>query len=191
MRRKTWITAVAIVVLGAVLAGGLYWRWANSPRYALQQAALALKTRNLDKFFSYVDFKEIVTNFAKASNKGMETRDDQQTDEWTRYSRRFGGKFAQLFLPKLLESFEPQIRKVLDHYLLNLNNTQILAVAAAVTVAQIDTQGEDGAQVTLIDPKTQETFRFQMRRQPNHGKWQIVSVNYDDLNKFYKRELCH
>jgi hypothetical protein len=190
MRRKTWIIAVVIVVMGAALAGGLYWQWANSPRYALQQAALALKTRNLDKFFTYVDLKEIVTNFSKASSKDVQSQDDPQADEWTKYSRRLGGKFAQLFLPKLLETFEPQIRKVLDHYLLNLNNTQILAVAAAATVAQIDTQGENEAQVTLMDPKTQETFRFQMRRQPEHGIWQIVSVNYDDLKKFYKRELC-
>ncbi len=54
MRRKTWIIAVAIVVLGGALAGGLYWRWANSPRYALQQAALALQTRDMNKFFLYV-----------------------------------------------------------------------------------------------------------------------------------------
>ena len=31
MQRKTLIIAVAIVVLGGALAGGLYWRWANSP----------------------------------------------------------------------------------------------------------------------------------------------------------------
>ena len=57
MRRKTWIIALVIVVLGAALGGGLYWHWANSPRYALQQAALALKTRNMDKFFNYLEFK--------------------------------------------------------------------------------------------------------------------------------------
>lgn len=188
MRRKTWIMALAIVVLGTALGGGLYWRWANSPRYALQQAALALKNRNLDKFFTYIDLKEIVTNFSAASSQDLSSRDDPQADEWTRYSRQLGGKFAQLFLPKLLESFEPQIRKFLEHYLLNLNNTQILAVAAAATVAQIDTQGDE-ALVTLTDPKSQETYRFQMRRQPDHGVWQIVAVNYDDLKRFYKREF--
>ena len=190
MRRKTWIIAVVIVVLGTALGGGLWWRWANSPRYALQQAALALKTRNMDILFNYVNLKEIVTNFSEASSQDQAAQDDSQADEWTRYSRRLGGKFAQLFLPKLIESFEPQIRKVLEHYLLNLSNTQILAVAAAVTVARIDTQGDE-AQVTLTDPKTQETFRFKMHRQPDHGVWQIVSVNYDDLKRFYKREFQH
>ena len=190
MRRKTWIIALVIVVLGTAVTGGLYWQWSNSPRYALQQAALALKTRDLDKFFQYVDLKEIVANFSQASSQELSSRarDNQPADEWTRYSRRLGGRFAQL-LPKLFESFEPQIRKILQNYLLNLNNTQILGIAAAVTVAQIDTRGDE-AQVTLTDPKTQETFRFQMRRQADHGVWQIVSVNYDDLKRFYKREQC-
>ena len=43
--------------------------------------------------------------------------------------------------------------------------------------------------MTLTDPKTKEVLRFQMRRQPNYGVWQIVSVNYEDLKKFYKREF--
>jgi hypothetical protein len=189
MRRKTWIIVLVIVVLGAALTGGLYWRWANSPRYALQQAALALKTRNMDNFFNYLDLKELVNNFAEAASQDASKPEDQKADDWDRLTRQMGRKFAHLFLPKLLNSFEPQIRGVLEHYLLKLNNSQILGIAAAVTVAQIDPQGDE-AQVTLTDPKTQERLRFQMRRQPDHGVWQIVSVNYDDLTKFYKRELC-
>jgi hypothetical protein len=73
---------------------------------------------------------------------------------------------------------------------MNLNNSQILAIAAAATVARIDTRGDDAA-VTLTDPKTKDIFRFQMRRQPNHGTWRIVSVNYDDLKRFSKREFHH
>lgn len=188
MRRKTWIIVIAIVLLGGAAAGGLYWQWTNSPRYALQQAALALKTRNLDTLFTYVDLKEIVTNFSQDSSRDLESRNDQKDDDWTRYSRQLGGKFTQLFLPKLIDTFEPQIRKILQHYLLNLSNTQILAVAAAVTVARIDTQG-DMADVTLTDPKTQETFHFQMSRRPESGIWQITSVNYEDLKRFYKREI--
>jgi hypothetical protein len=190
MRRKTWIIALVIVVLGAGVSGGFYWHWSNSPRYALQQAALALKTRNLDKFFTYLDLKEIVTNFADASSRDLSARDDPQADELTKYTRHLGGKFAQLFLPKLLDSFEPQIRKLVGRYLLNLNDTQILGIAAAVTLADIDTQG-DAATVTMTDPKNHEKLHVQMRRQPNHGTWQIVAVNYDDLKRFYKRELCH
>jgi hypothetical protein len=190
MRRKTLIIAVAIVVLGVALAGGLYWRWVNSPRYALQQAALALQARDMDKFFNYLDLKEILNNFIEASSKDLDPPEDQQADEWTRFSRQMGRKFAHLFLPKLFQAFETQIRGALERYLLNLNNSQILAIAAAATVAQIDSRGDE-ARVTLIDPKTKDIFRFQMRRQPNHGTWQIVSVNYDDLKRFSKREFHH
>ena len=188
MRRKTWIIAAVVLVLGGALGGGLYWHWVNSPRYALQQAVLALKTRNINNFFNYLDLKEIFNNFVEASSKELETSKDQPTDDWTRFSRQMGRKFAHLFLPKLFNSFETQIKGVVGQYLLNLDNSQILGIAAAVTLARIDSQGDE-AQVTLTDPKTKETFRFEMRRQPNHGLWQIVSVNYDDLKKFYKREF--
>jgi hypothetical protein len=190
MQRKTWIIAVAIVVLGGAVAGGLYWRWINSPRYALQQAALALQARDMNKFFNYVNLKEILNNMVEASSKDMETSNDQSSDEWTKFSRQLGRKFAHLFLPKLFETFEAQIRGVLERYLLNLDSSKIVIIAAAATVAQIDSQGDE-ALVTLTDPKTRDTFQFNMRRQPNQGTWQIVSVNYDDLKRFSKREFHH
>jgi hypothetical protein len=190
MRRKTWIIAATIVVLGGALASGLYWRWANSPRYALQQATLALQARDMGKFFIYVNLKEILNNFIEASSKDLETPDDQPADEWTKFSKQLGRKFANLFLPKLFSAFEAQIRGAMERYLLHLNSTQILAVAAAATVAEIDRQGDEAA-VTLTDPKTKDIFRFSMRRQPDQGNWQIVSVNYADLKRFSKRELHH
>jgi hypothetical protein len=188
MRRKTWIIAVAIVVLGGALAGGLYWRWANSPRYALQQAALALQARDMDKFFNYVNLKEILGNLVQACGKDLETPTEQGTDEWTKLCRQLGRKFANVLLPKLFEAFETQIRGVVERYLLQLDNSKIVVIAAAATVAQIDSQGDE-AGVTLTDPKTKDTFRFQMRRQPNQGAWQIVSVNYADLKRFSRREF--
>jgi hypothetical protein len=188
MRRKTWIIIVALVVLGGAVAGGLYWQWLNSPRYALQQAAVALKTHNLDKFFTYVDLNEILKNFVEASSQDKSAPEDSPADDWTRFSRDLGHKFGKLLLPKILSTFQPQIRRVLEHYLLNLDNTQILGVVAAVTVAQIDTRGDE-AQVTLTDPKTNEKLRFQMRRQANQGAWQVVAVNYADLKRFSKREF--
>jgi hypothetical protein len=190
MQRKTWIIAVAIVVLGGALAGGLYWRWANSPRYALQQAALALQARDMDKFFKYLILKDILSNFVESCGQDLETPTDQQADEWTKLCRQLGRKFAHVVMPKLFEAFEAQIRGVVERYLLHLDNSQILVIVAAATVAQIDSQGDE-AGVVLTDPKTKDTLRFHMRRQPNHGVWQIVSVNYDDLKRFAKREFHH
>jgi len=188
MRRKTWIIAVAIVVLGGALAGGLYWRWANSPRYALQQAALALQARDMDKFFTYINLKEISASLAQECGKDLDTPTEPETDDWNKLCRQLGRKFAHILLPKLFEAFEVQIRGVVERYLLHLETSRIVVIAAAATVAQIDSQGDEAA-VTLTDPKSKDTFRFQMRRQPNHGVWQIVSVNYADLKRFSKREF--
>jgi hypothetical protein len=190
MQRKTWIIIVAIVILGGAVAGGLYWRWANSPRYALQQAALALQARDMNKFFNYVNFKEILNNLIESSSKDLNNPEDDSADEWTKFTRQLGRKFAHLFLPKLFEAFEAQIRGVVERFLLNLDYSKIVIIAAAVTVAQIDQQGDE-AVVTMTDPKTRDTFQFNMQRQPNHGTWQIVSVNYDDLKRFSKREFYH
>jgi hypothetical protein len=187
LNRKLVLFAIALVLV-AGMAGGLYWRWSTSPRYALQQMALALKTRDMKKFFSYVDLKAVFNNLIDSSDQDLTKPKGEKEDEWTGLSRQMGRKFARLFLPKIFESFEKDIRSVLEKQLLSLDNTKILAIAAAATTAKIAVRGEE-AQVTLVDPKTKEKLRFEMQRQPQTGVWQIVSVNYQDLKKFTKRKF--
>ena len=153
MARKLLSIGLAVLILSTAIAGALYWRWYTSPRYSLHQMVLALKTGNLDNFFKYLDIKEIFNNLAAASSKDLETPGAEGTDEWTRFGQQMGRKFARHFLPKLFEAFEQQIRKLTETYLRNLNNSQILALAAAVSVARIEVQGDE-AQVTMVDPKT-------------------------------------
>lgn len=191
MRRRNWLILISVVVLGGALAGGLYWHWVSSPRYALQRMALALKTKNMPQLFKYLDLKAIFNDLVESSSQDLDKPKDKKEkkeDEWNQLSRKMGSKFARIFLPKLFESFEKDIRAMIEKHLQELNNKQILAVAAAATTAQIEVQGEE-AGVTLVDPKTKEPFRFRMRRQPGTGLWQIVAVNYQDLKKFSKREL--
>jgi hypothetical protein len=188
MRRKTLIIFVVVLVLGGAVGGGLYWHWRNSPRYALQQMALALETRNMDNFFNYMDLKAIFNKFLEASSQDLDNPADPNADEWTRMTRDMGRKFSRFLLPKLFDSFATQIRGFMEKYLLNLDNSQILGIAAAATVARIETRGDE-AQVTLTDPKTKEPLRFQMRRDPQRGIWQIISVNYQDVKKFAQREF--
>ncbi len=191
MRRRIMLIVLIAAVLGGALGGGLYGRWAASPRYALQRMALALKTRNMEQLFKYVDLKDIFNNFLESASQDLDAPKapkNNKEDDWSRFSRQMGSKFARLFLPKLFDSFEKDIRAVIEKYLLNLSNTQILAIAAAATTAQIEVQGEE-ARVTLVDPKSREPFHFQMRRQTETKTWQIVSVNYQDLKKFYQREV--
>ena len=188
MRRRTWIIVLIAVVIGAALAGGAYWRWTDSPRYALQRMALALKTKNFPEVFKYVDLKAILNNLLEATSQDAEEPKGGKDDEWSRMCRNLGGKYARMFLPQLFASFEKEIKGVIGKYLQNLDNTQILAIAAAATTAQIEVQGEE-AQVTLIDPKSKKPFRFQMQRQPRTGTWQVVSINYLDLKYFTKQQF--
>jgi hypothetical protein len=99
-----------------------------------------------------------------------------------------GQQLARMVLSNLSDALERQCRQLMEKYLLNLDNTRILAIAAAATTAQIEVQGGD-ARVTLVDPKSQEPFHFRMQRQPKSGTWQIVAVDYQDLRKFVKREF--
>ncbi|HEY9074353.1 MAG TPA: hypothetical protein VIN67_09505, partial [Desulfobaccales bacterium] len=179
MRRRTWLILLAAVVLSSALAGGFYWQWVNSPRYALQRMALALKTRNMDQFFKYVDLKAIFNDFLESSSQDQEKPPGGKQDEWSRMCRQMGNKFARSFLPKIFDRFAKEIQGVMEKYLTNLDNTQILAIAAAATTAGIEVKGDE-ALVTLVDPKTKEPFRFRMQRQPATETWQIVAVNYQD-----------
>lgn len=188
MRRRTWLILLAAVVLSSALAGGFYWHWVNSPRYALQRMALDLKTRNMEQFFNYLNLKAIFNDFLESSSQDLKEPPSGKEDEWCRMSRQMGSKFARMLLPKLFDRFENEIRGVMEKYLTNLDNTQILAIAAAATTARIEVQGDE-ARVTLVDPKTKEPFRFRMQRQAETGTWQIVAVNYQDLKKFSKHEF--
>jgi len=187
MARRALLIGLAVVILAGALAGALWWRWYTSPRYSLHQMVIALKTGNFNKFFKYVDLKEIVSNLAASSSKELPPP-EPGGDEWSRFSQQLGRKFAQHFLPKLFQAFDKQARSLLESYLRSLDNTQILALAAAVSVAKIEVQ-DDEAEVTISDPKSKEPFRFTMQRMPETDTWVIVAVNYQDLKKFVKREL--
>src|SRR5271157_5431258 len=114
MRRRTWIIVLIAVVIGAALAAGAYWRWTNSPRYALQHMALALKTKNMPELYKYFDLKAILNNLIEASSQEREEPKGDKEDDWSRMSRKMGGKFARMFFPQLFDSFEKEIKGVLE-----------------------------------------------------------------------------
>jgi hypothetical protein len=188
MKRSALVIFSTVILLAAGVTGGLYWRWLNSPRYALQQMVLALQTKNLDKFFNYLDLQEIMANLVDAGGDELAASEKPDMDDLERLGRRLGQKAAKFMLPKLLEKFEKQIREAVKHYLVNLSSTQVLALAAAATTAEISTQGE-AAEVKLLDPKTGQPFRFRMQRDPATREWRIAAIRYEDLKKLLKREL--
>ncbi len=188
MRRRNLLICLAAGILVAILAGGLYRSWIASPRYALQRMALALKTRDMDRFFKYLNIKEIACNMADSALPNSEDAKEGAGDAWDRKGKEMGRQLARMVLSNLSPALEKQGRQVMEKYLLNLDNSRILAIAAAATTAQIEVQGGE-ARVTLVDPKSHEPFHFRMQRQAESGTWQIVAVDYQDLKKFTKREF--
>jgi hypothetical protein len=132
-----------------------------------------------------LDLKAILNNIIEDSSQDLEESPGGQEDEWHRMSRKMGSKFARLFLPKLFATFEKEVRGVLEKYLLNLDNSQILGIVAAATTAKIEVKGGE-ARVTLVEPKSQKPLRFEMRRPPQTKTWQIVAINYQDFKNFAK-----
>lgn len=188
MRRRTLLIYLIAGILVAVLGGGLYRSWIASPRYALQRMALALKTRDMPRLFKYLNIKAIANNMAESAIPDSDDAKGGTEDPWNRKGRQMGRQLARMVLSNLSDALERQCRQLMEKYLLNLDNTRLLAIAAAATTAQIEVQGGD-ARVTLVDPKSQEPFHFRMQRQPKSGTWQIVGVDYQDLRKFVKREF--
>ena len=182
-----FIVIVAVLAVTAIGAGVFYQRWHDSPRFALQQMVLSLKERDLETFFKFVDLKEIFNNFLEDSSRETNSG-DQGGDEWTRFSRQLGRKFARNIFPKLYDNFEKQIRGIIKNYLQDLTNTQILALTAAVTTAKIEVAGDE-ALVTVHDPKTKRPLRFRMLRPPGGGDWRIVALTYEDFKPFLKKEI--
>lgn len=183
-----FIIIVATLAAGAILAGVLYQRYQDSPRYALQQMVLALKAKDMEKLFKYLDIKAIFQNMLDSSTAAMQNSEDQPPDEWTRFGRQLGRKFARHIFPKLYDNFEKQIQLAIEAYLKDLTNAQVLALTAAVATAQIEVQGEE-AQVTVYDPRSKRPLRFRMRRSPDNGVWQVVSLNYKDFKYLLKKEI--
>ncbi len=188
MRRRICWLILALVVVSSGIGGAFFWRYYTSPRYTLHQMVLALKDKNYDKFFNYLDIQEILKNLGVSVTKELAPPEEPEEDDWTRLGRRLGKRFANQVLPRLLENFEGQIKKGVQHFLATLDNAKILAIGAAVSMADIQVRGEE-ALVTIKGPTKGETFRLTMRRPPGEKTWKVVDVNYDDLKRIIKYEL--
>lgn len=194
MRRKILpLLIIGLTISGAII-GGYFWYWQGTPRHALYQMVRAIQNRDIQKFFNYIDLQAIFNNLIQDASQDLsypgtnEPGGESPEDEWTRWSRRIGKKFARFLLPKLFSTFETQIKAQIEKYLRNLNTRKTLGLTAIVAQARIQQQGQQ-AQITLLDPQTNKPLRFRMQRDPETGNWRIVEVNYLDLKEFIKKEV--
>ena len=189
--RRSPLTFVAVaLILGLAVAGAFYYSYRKSPRFALQQMATALIQRNYDKFYSYVDMGSILSSLMQETGKELITPDIiPKSSILGELGAKMGSKFLQQLVPQVFETFQKEVfQKLINKYLDTLTTQELLALQAAVTMAQITQDGEM-AQVTLTFPQEEGSLHLTMVRDPKTGRWRITSVSYEDLKGLIKRSL--
>ncbi|MBW1917922.1 MAG: DUF2939 domain-containing protein [Deltaproteobacteria bacterium] len=194
MRRKTLTLILVVLAFSGAIILGYLWFWQGTPRHTLYQMVRAIQNRDINNFYKFVDLQAIFNNFINDASQDLgflnenNQKEEPPPDEFARWSRKLGKKFARYLLPKLFGTFEAQIKGQIERYLLSLSTSETLSLTALVTQAQIQQQGHQ-AEVTLIDPETKKPLRFRMQQNPDTREWRVVEVNYQDLKEFLKKEF--
>jgi len=188
MRRSLWYILLSVLGFGLLVAGLFYYWHRTSPRYALDQMVNALVVRNYDTFYHYLDVKSILSHLAQEAGQDLLPFGAEPGDELSRLGQSLGRKFTQHLLPKMFESYEKELRKGMAHYLGTLTASDLLALKAAVAMADI-TQKGDEALVILRFPKDAGSLRLTMSRDSKDDAWRVVSVNYQDVKRIIGKEL--
>ncbi len=188
MRRSPLLFVIAALLLGIAVAGGFYYRYRTSPRFALHQMTTALIERNYKEFYTYLDLKSIVSQLMQETGKDLIPQEIPEGDYLGQLGWKMGQKLAQHLLPRFLETFERDLHNLIKKYLDTLTTKDLLALEAAVALAEVDRQGDE-AQVTLKFPKGDAKLRLTMSRNFPDRSWRVVSVNYGDLKGVLKKHL--
>jgi hypothetical protein len=188
MRRSPLVFVIAALLLGIAVAGGFYYHYRQSPRFALHQMVNALMYRNYKEFYTYLDLNNILSHLMQETGKDLIPSEIPEGDYLTQFGWKMGRKFAQNLLPRILQTVEKNLHSIINKYLDTLTTEDFLALEAAVALADISQTGDE-AQVTLKFPKGDAQLRLTMFRSLPKRGWRVVSVNYKDLKNLLKKEL--
>jgi len=188
MRRSPLVFVIAALLLGIAVAGGFYYRYRQSPRFALHQMVNSLMYRNYKEFYTYLDLNSILSHLMQETGKDLIPSDIPQGDYLSQFGWKMGRKFAQNLLPRILQTVEKNLHSLINKYLNTLTTEDLLALEAAVALADISSKGDE-AQVTLKFPKQTAQLRLTMSRSHPKRCWRVISVNYQDLKNLLKKEL--
>lgn len=186
MRRSPLIFVVAALLLGIAVAGGFYYHYRSSPRFALHQMVTALIKRDYQEFYTYLDLNPILSQLMQETGKDLISPELPEGDYLGQLGWKMGRKFAQNLLPRILETFENNVHVLINKYLDTLTTQDLLALEAAVASAEINRQGDEARVILKFDQDGR--LRLTMSRIPD-GHWRVVSVNYEDLKQVLKKVL--
>jgi hypothetical protein len=184
--RRPLVFVIAVLLLGIAVAGGFYYHYRSTPRFALHQMVTALLKRDYQEFYTYLDLNRILSQLMQETGQDLIPPELPQGDYLGQLGWKMGRKLAQNVLPRILETFEGNLHSLINKYLDTLSTEDLLALEAAVALAEIDRQGDE-ARVTLKFPQEGQ-LRLTMSQVPD-GTWRVVAVNYEDLKQVLKKEL--
>jgi len=190
MRRSPLIFAAGALLLGIVVAGVFYYFYRTSPRFSLEQMVNSLTQRNYEKFYSYLDMKGVLGSLVEDTGKDLIPPEIiPKGNFWGELGIKIGSRLLQQLPPTVYETLQRDVfNKIINIYLDTLTTQDLLALQAAVTVAEINRQ-EDVARVTLRFPKKDGRLRLTMAWDPQQRLWRVVSVSYEDLKQLLKKEF--
>jgi hypothetical protein len=179
---------LAAVLLGALVAGFWYYRDLSSPRYTLRQMVKAVKSGNYEGFYAHLDMPSLIRQVTLEAGQEITPRGEAGGNALGRLGQALGRKLALNLVPKMLEGFDKNIRRLLMEALRLLTPEQLEDLEQAVEGADITQEGES-ARVTLRFPRDGERLGLTMRRDPKKRVWRVVSVSYQDLKRIFGKEL--
>jgi hypothetical protein len=166
-----------------------YYLHRNSPRFALQQMAMALIERNYNKFYTYLDMKSILSSLMEESGRDLIPSDLVPKGNFLgELGVKMGSKLAQQLVPQIYGTFEKEAHSLINKYLDTLTTQDLLALEGAVALAHINQSGNE-AQVTLSFPQSKLSLHLTLGRTPQNPTWRVISVSYEDLKELVKNKI--
>ncbi|MFZ2089640.1 MAG: hypothetical protein WAU47_13795, partial [Desulfobaccales bacterium] len=133
MKRSPLIFIAVALILGIVVAGAFYYFQRNSPRYALHQMVTALMQKNYQKFYSFLDLKSILGSLTEETGKDLIPQDILPKGNFIGdLGIKMGSKFMQQVVPQIFDTFEKEVRAVMNKYLETLTTQELLALEGAI-----------------------------------------------------------
>lgn len=188
VRRGPGFFLLAALLSGILVAGLFFYFYRKSPRYAVDQMAAALASRNYEAFSAYLDLPAIAAQLAESGGQELFATLPQAPGFLKQLGRQLGGQVTRQVVPRLLEVVEPELHRLLKQYVAGLTGKEVTQLAEALRRARVERIGEE-ALVTVKLPPQGLPLRFTLAWDGFRQRWRVVAVSYEDVKEVLHKGL--